>query len=395
MYTGVIPNIHIHVWTSPTSARPCRPVSAQPPHAHTMPLSGLGTRSVPCARRGAGPPQGQRFPGRAAAASLVSAGDFLLLLCASQQWQVFLAERTEEWQHVAGVNTDHLEPLRGEPNPVPNFIHCRWVPGCRQPAEPSLGLPRRRGCRADGSTWLRLGRSPGQVLRVVSGARRGADVDLAAEGPPGVPRARGCGGRWVTGPQRLPARRSYLDMLKVAVFRYLFWLVLVVVFITGATRISVFGLGYLLACFYLLLFGTSLLQKETRTRLVLWDCLILYNVTVIISKNMLSVSRPACPAPAPAPNPIRRLADPPPTPSSCPVSSWSKCRAASAGSSSCSASCARSKATMTVSGRGQVAGGVRDTHCFRGPDPCPFPTPLPHGLDLHPDPQQMCLTPCL
>lgn len=46
-------------------------------------------------------------------------------------------------------------------------------------------------------------------------------------------------------------------MLKVAVFRYFFWLVLVVVFITGATRISVFGLGYLLACFYLLLFGTS------------------------------------------------------------------------------------------------------------------------------------------
>ncbi|XP_011751602.2 piezo-type mechanosensitive ion channel component 1 isoform X2 [Macaca nemestrina] len=133
--------------------------------------------------------------------------DFLLLLCASQQWQVFSAERTEEWQCMAGVNTDRLEPLRGEPNPVPNFIHCR----------------------------------------------------------------------------------SYLDMLKVAVFRYLFWLVLVVVFVTGATRISIFGLGYLLACFYLLLFGTALLQRDTRARLVLWDCLILYNVTVIISKNMLSL----------------------------------------------------------------------------------------------------------
>ncbi|XP_030705330.2 piezo-type mechanosensitive ion channel component 1 isoform X1 [Globicephala melas] len=133
--------------------------------------------------------------------------DVLLLLCASQQWQVFLAERTEEWQHVAGINTDDLEPLQGEPNPVPNFIHCR----------------------------------------------------------------------------------SYLDMLKVAVFRYLFWLVLVVVFVTGATRVSIFGLGYLLACFYLLLFGTSLQQKDTRTRLVLWDCLILYNVTVIVSKNMLSL----------------------------------------------------------------------------------------------------------
>ncbi|XP_045149555.1 LOW QUALITY PROTEIN: piezo-type mechanosensitive ion channel component 1, partial [Echinops telfairi] len=133
--------------------------------------------------------------------------DVLLLLCASQQWQVFVAERSEEWQHMAGANTDSLESLQAVPNPVPNFIHCR----------------------------------------------------------------------------------SYLDMAKVAVFRYLFWLVLVVVFVTGASRISVFGLGYLLACFYLLLFGTALLLKDMATRLLLWDCLILYNVTVIVSKNMLSL----------------------------------------------------------------------------------------------------------
>jgi len=89
-----------------------------------------------------------------------------------------------------------------------------------------------------------------------------------------------------------PFCRSYLDMAKVVVFRYLFWFVLVVVFITGATRISLFGLGYLLACFYLLLFGTAMLRKPARARLVLWDCLILYNITVIISKNMLSVRAP-------------------------------------------------------------------------------------------------------
>uniref|UniRef100_A0A8C4XZG2 Piezo type mechanosensitive ion channel component 1 (Er blood group) n=1 Tax=Gopherus evgoodei TaxID=1825980 RepID=A0A8C4XZG2_9SAUR len=133
--------------------------------------------------------------------------DFLLLLCASQQWQVFTAERTEEWLRAAGENTDQLELARGRPNPVPNFINCR----------------------------------------------------------------------------------SYLDMLKVVVFRYFFWFVLVVVFITGATRISIFGLGYLLACFYLLLFGTAMLRKPAKARLMLWDCLILYNVTVIISKNMLSL----------------------------------------------------------------------------------------------------------
>lgn len=79
-------------------------------------------------------------------------------------------------------------------------------------------------------------------------------------------------------------------MAKVVVFRHLFWFVLSVVFITGATRISVFGLGYLLACFFFLLFGTQFLVKPCRTRLNLWDCLIIYNVAVIISKNMLSVS---------------------------------------------------------------------------------------------------------
>ena len=141
-------------------------------------------------------------------------------------------------------------------------------------------------------------------------------------------------------------------MLKVAVFRYLFWLVLVVVFITGATRISVFGLGYLLACFYLLLFGTSLQQKDTRARLVLWDCLILYNVTVIVSKNMLSVSL----APPRPPRPTYLALPRPDTQtdssarSSCPVSLWSRCRAASAGLFSSSASYAPSRATTTVSG---------------------------------------------
>lgn len=202
---------------------------------------------------------------------------------------------------MAGVNTDHLEPLRGEPNPVPNFIHCRCVPG--HPPQ--------------GAFW--------------EGVARG-DQSILGDSP---------------------THRSYLDMLKVAVFRYLFWLVLVVVFVTGATRISIFGLGYLLACFYLLLFGTVLLQKDTRAQLVLWDCLILYNVTVIISKNMLSVSQPpGLRLTLASASPLSRQlgTNPPPSPSSYPVSLWSKCRAASVGSSSFSASCAQSKATTTVSG---------------------------------------------
>uniref|UniRef100_A0AAX7U938 Piezo-type mechanosensitive ion channel component n=1 Tax=Astatotilapia calliptera TaxID=8154 RepID=A0AAX7U938_ASTCA len=134
--------------------------------------------------------------------------DFVLLMCASQQWKVFECEHVEEWMVLAGENTDEPEPMEGRLfNPAPNFMNCR----------------------------------------------------------------------------------SYLDMAKVLVFRHFFWFVLSVVFITGSTRISVFGLGYLLACFFFLLFGTQLLGKPSRTRLNLWDCLIIYNVAVIISKNLLSI----------------------------------------------------------------------------------------------------------
>ncbi|XP_068116956.1 piezo-type mechanosensitive ion channel component 1 isoform X3 [Hyperolius riggenbachi] len=133
--------------------------------------------------------------------------DFLLLLCVSQQWKVFVNEKKEEWYTVAGENAAQIEFPGRKPIMVPNFINCR----------------------------------------------------------------------------------SYLDMLKVVVFRYLFWFVLAIVFVTGATRISVFGLGYLLSCFYLLLIGTALLQKPLKARLVLWDCLIMYNITVILSKNLLSL----------------------------------------------------------------------------------------------------------
>ncbi|ROL46269.1 Piezo-type mechanosensitive ion channel component 1 [Anabarilius grahami] len=134
--------------------------------------------------------------------------DFLLLMCASQQWTVFENERKEEWMVMGGENKDNPDPMEDMPfNPAPNFINCR----------------------------------------------------------------------------------SYLDMAKVLVFRYMFWFVLTVVFVTGATRISVFGLGYLMACFFFLLFGTRLLIKPSGTRLVMWDCLIMYNVAVIISKNILSI----------------------------------------------------------------------------------------------------------
>lgn len=84
--------------------------------------------------------------------------------------------------------------------------------------------------------------------------------------------------------------RSYLDMYKVIIFSYLFWFVLTIIFITGTTRISIFCMGYLVACFYFLLFGGDLLLKPIRSILRYWDWLIAYNIFVITMKNILSVS---------------------------------------------------------------------------------------------------------
>uniref|UniRef100_A0A8C7UJ22 Piezo-type mechanosensitive ion channel component n=1 Tax=Oncorhynchus mykiss TaxID=8022 RepID=A0A8C7UJ22_ONCMY len=83
--------------------------------------------------------------------------------------------------------------------------------------------------------------------------------------------------------------RSYLDMVKVFVFSYFFWLVLCLIFITGTTRINIFCLGYLLACFYFMLFGGSLLMQPVRYILRLWDWLIGYTCFVIGMKNLLSL----------------------------------------------------------------------------------------------------------
>ncbi|XP_058468470.1 piezo-type mechanosensitive ion channel component 2 isoform X3 [Solea solea] len=137
--------------------------------------------------------------------------DFMLLLCASLQRQVFDDENKAAVRIMAGDNVEICRDLDAASfsvhNPVPDFIHCR----------------------------------------------------------------------------------SYLDMLKVIMFSYLFWFVLTIIFITGTTRISVFCMGYLVACFYFLLFGGELLLKPIKKILHYWDFLIAYNIFVITMKNILSI----------------------------------------------------------------------------------------------------------
>lgn len=84
--------------------------------------------------------------------------------------------------------------------------------------------------------------------------------------------------------------RSYLDMFKVIIFSYFFWFVFTIIFIIGIIRISIFCMGYLVVCFYFLFFGGNLLLKFIKSILRYWDWLIVYNVFVIIMKNILLVS---------------------------------------------------------------------------------------------------------
>ncbi|XP_072918459.1 piezo-type mechanosensitive ion channel component 2 [Hemitrygon akajei] len=137
--------------------------------------------------------------------------DFMLLLYASNQWQVFEDENKGAVRLLAGENTEIGRSLDtatvSQYIPVANFLHCR----------------------------------------------------------------------------------CYLDMLKVVVFSYLFWFVLCLIFITGTSRISIFCMGYLVACFYFLLSGGQLLLKPVRVIVDHWDYLIGYTILVIVTKNVFSI----------------------------------------------------------------------------------------------------------
>ncbi|OWK03186.1 hypothetical protein Celaphus_00007794, partial [Cervus elaphus hippelaphus] len=137
--------------------------------------------------------------------------DFLLLLAASLQWQVFVDENTASMRLRAGDNVEISRELRpadlAQLSPVLNFIFCR----------------------------------------------------------------------------------SYLDMVKVAVFRYHFWFVLCLVFLAGMTRIHILNVGYLAAFGYFMLQGSHLLLQPAKTILQPWDCLVAYSALVVAVKTFLSV----------------------------------------------------------------------------------------------------------
>ncbi|KAG8513336.1 Piezo-type mechanosensitive ion channel component 2, partial [Galemys pyrenaicus] len=218
--------------------------------------------------------------------------DFLLLLAASLQWQVF-EDENKLWMRVrAGDNVEISRELRPEDltqlSPVPNFVFCRsssspalsaripdLLHSCTRPSEVEPQF------HAEAEHELTRLCSPGGT---VPGAEsRNHRVQSCVCVTP-------CGADlW---PRVCVCPRSYLDMVKVAIFRYHFWLVLCLLFLAGTTRINILGAGYLVAFGYFMLQGSHLLLKPVKFILRPWDRLIAYSVLVIAAKTFLSSDGP-------------------------------------------------------------------------------------------------------
>ncbi len=65
-------------------------------------------------------------------------------------------------------------------------------------------------------------------------------------------------------------KRNWLDNIKYGIFMYGAWIVLSIVYLAGTTRISLLGLGYLIACFYFLWYGQDFLTKPIAVMLRLY-----------------------------------------------------------------------------------------------------------------------------
>ncbi|XP_070191211.1 piezo-type mechanosensitive ion channel component 2-like isoform X2 [Littorina saxatilis] len=81
----------------------------------------------------------------------------------------------------------------------------------------------------------------------------------------------------------------YLDVFKQGVYEYMFWVTLAVVFIAGATRVNIFGLGYVIAVFCFMWYGKEFLLKPLRKLLRMWNFLIAYVVFVLFAKACLQL----------------------------------------------------------------------------------------------------------
>ena len=86
--------------------------------------------------------------------------------------------------------------------------------------------------------------------------------------------------------------RSFMDYLKAVVFFYSYWFTLIIVFVTGTARISLFCMGYLLGCFICLWYGEDMLIKPINKLVHMWAVymfhLVVQSVSVSLIRTMVS-----------------------------------------------------------------------------------------------------------
>jgi len=83
--------------------------------------------------------------------------------------------------------------------------------------------------------------------------------------------------------------KSVLDHLKSYFFSCFYWVTLAVVFLTATGRTNLFGLGYILGCFFFLWNGSEFYLKPIRSIVRTWKCIVAYCALVIFLKTLLHV----------------------------------------------------------------------------------------------------------
>lgn len=84
--------------------------------------------------------------------------------------------------------------------------------------------------------------------------------------------------------------KTALDHVKSVFFSCFYWVTLAVVFLTATGRRNLFGLGYILGCFFFLWNGSEFYLKPLQTIIKTWKIILAYTASVILLKTILQVS---------------------------------------------------------------------------------------------------------
>ena len=90
-------------------------------------------------------------------------------------------------------------------------------------------------------------------------------------------------------PDFFSSGKSFLDHIKSYFFSCFYWITLAVAFLTATGRSNLFGLGYILGCFFFLWNGSEFYLKPIRSIVRTWKCIIAYCALVIFLKTLLHV----------------------------------------------------------------------------------------------------------